>query len=172
MYYFQSVGFLCFFLFLLPFGLRSYLLYWKLKWGFPLFSRTRYSSEFLGRMKSSVFYVYVVFELFLALSILASGLTVIFSALAVWVLIGPYFFGTVISDVRMDLPMTTGVFLFLVFTGFLPWFLFHYVGVPCIRDVHQLCKEIRDAFLLVSERIGSLRDSDQDAFSRKPFFRK
>lgn len=170
--YLQSVGFLCLFLLLLPFGLRGYLLHWKLKWGFPLSARTRYSGEVLERAKVSSFYVYVVFEVFLAMAILASGLMVASAALAVWVSVGPYSLGTTVSDVRMDLPMTTGVFLFLVFTGLLPWLLFHYVGSPCIRDVHQLCKEVRDALLLVSERIRFLKNPEEDFSSKKPPRRK
>lgn len=157
--YLTILGFLCFLNLLLPFSLRAYLMHWKLRSGFSTGSKLHHSDDTFIQLRRAFRIRYVMFELFLAFSILMAGMIVILSVYVVWNQVGPYILGVGLPDIRMDSPLTTGVFLFLVCMIGIPWFLFHYVSVPSIRDTHQLCKELRDC-IQTFDRNASRRNSE------------
>jgi hypothetical protein len=131
--------------------MRVFLTHWKLRWGFPLSVRDNPALEVAQTMRKSAFQSYVLFEIFLALALFAAGLMVVFSFLFVADMLGPQIFQVEVYRLPMDAPMTVGVFLYLVSVVGIPWFLFHYVGIPSLRDCHQLCKEMRDCLLQASK---------------------
>lgn len=156
MVYVWSLALLCLWHLLLPLGMRWHIFRWKSMRGFPLSSKVHYTEDQLQGIQKSAFSTYVAFEAFLALGVLSSGVMVLVAALAVFTTIGPLFYRVDLSDLVMHQPLTTGRFLFILSCLGIPWSLFHYVGIPCIRDTHQFCKEMRDCSLQTSVRLREL----------------
>jgi len=145
------------FLLILPLAMRNTLQRWKVRRGVSLRGR----SEMVDwrRVGASGTALYWTFELFLALAVFCTFL----ASMAAWLSFDYVFSKTVleidIGNFDLDKPLTGRGFLYLSGLFFCPWVVFHYVGAVSIRDVHQLCKEVRDIVVVSGEKQSSVRSA-------------
>jgi hypothetical protein len=109
----------------------------------PFWMRGAFGRAGLGSSSKQVG-LFLLFELFLGLSIFLAFFTAWYSYWVMSEYVVPWATGVRLIGDFWDAPITGRGMMAMVILVFCPVVLFFKVGILSIRDVHQICKEQRD----------------------------